>query len=674
MTHTEAKHARRVIQAVDRWSRTSTALPEPDDARRVAQSWTRCLSSYGLQPDTTNVEVVLEQSELHAHREELGELFRIARTEMHNLYEQTAGSGYAVILTDARGFIVDWVGDPTLDRDFLDVGLWPGAAWSEAHAGTNGIGTCIEEKRPITIHRDEHYLSCNTALSCSASPIHDPKGNLAAVLDASSVNSRDTRQSQCHTVALVQMSARLIENSNFLRVFHDDWVLRFHVRPEFVGLLNEGMLAINGDGVILAANRSAVSQLGQQSQIDLVGRAINEVLDLSPNAIEERSFRQGQSVWPVHDLRHGTRYFAMMRGPVNRNQEARTRVSTGRVIRPPRSEPASAGLTLNSLMAGGDPRMAYNVRCAERVVDRDVAMLLQGETGTGKEAMARAIHDASRRAEQPFVAVNCAAIPESLIESELFGYKGGAFTGARREGMRGKILQSSAGTLFLDEIGDMPQELQTRLLRVLEQREILPLGAETPIPVDLHVISATHQDLPRLVSEGSFREDLYYRLNGITLQLPALRERRDKDLLIRSALAAESDPGEAAGIDDEAFQRLLAYHWPGNIRQLRNCLRTALALCDGGVIRVADLPPEIATPASGEAASEAASIQPAESTEPAAPASPSASPLECAERDTLLRELERQRWNVTRTATELGVSRNTLYRKMRRHGINPSPD
>jgi transcriptional regulator with PAS, ATPase and Fis domain len=191
-------------------------------------------------------------------------------------------------------------------------------------------------------------------------------------------------------------------------------------------------------------------------------------------------------------------------------------------------------LTLEDL-AGEDPQMLRNVRSAYRIADSGVSVLIQGPTGSGKEAFAHAMHLVSRRAERPFVAVNCAAIPETLIESELFGYKPGAFTGARKEGMRGKILQSAGGTLFLDEIGDMPLTLQTRLLRVLEEQEIVPLGSETAIKVDLHVIAASHRNLREMIANGTFREDLYYRLNGITLELPALRDRADKERVIHHA-------------------------------------------------------------------------------------------------------------------------------------------
>jgi sigma-54 dependent transcriptional regulator, acetoin dehydrogenase operon transcriptional activator AcoR len=340
---------------------------------------------------------------------------------------------------------------------------------------------------------------------------------------------------------------------------------------------------------------------------------------------------------------------------------------------PPERDVASAAyrasqhaLTLEDL-AGEDPQMLRNVRSAYRIADSGVSVLIQGPTGSGKEAFAHAMHLVSRRAERPFVAVNCAAIPETLIESELFGYKPGAFTGARKEGMRGKILQSAGGTLFLDEIGDMPLTLQTRLLRVLEEQEIVPLGSETAIKVDLHVLAASHRNLRDMIANGTFREDLYYRLNGITLELPALRDRVDKERVIHHALAAETGNGRPAAIEMDALQRLVAYPWPGNVRELRNVIRTALAICEGGVVRRIDLPREIreADFDTGPALSTLASGAVSAVNE----SGPPVNPLKAAERAALVRVITDCHGNMTRVAAQLGMSRNTLYRRMKRHSI-----
>jgi transcriptional regulator of acetoin/glycerol metabolism len=295
-----------------------------------------------------------------------------------------------------------------------------------------------------------------------------------------------------------------------------------------------------------------------------------------------------------------------------------------------------------------DPRLQRGFARALRVLERDVPVFLQGETGTGKEAFAAALHRASARASKPFVAINCAAIPETLIESELFGYRGGSFTGARKDGMIGKLEQAHGGILFLDEIGDMPLALQTRLLRVLEERQVVPLGGATARALDVRLISASHQDLHACVAEGRFREDLFYRIAGFAVQLPPLRERSDKGRLL-DLLLREEAAGVRVRLEAGVRERLLAQPWPGNVRQLRTCLRTLVALALEGRVTLDDLAELL----------------------PVAPAAALAeNPLGLSERQTLLTLIEAQHWHIAHVAARLGISRNTLYRKLRQHGIS----
>jgi transcriptional regulator of acetoin/glycerol metabolism len=320
----------------------------------------------------------------------------------------------------------------------------------------------------------------------------------------------------------------------------------------------------------------------------------------------------------------------------------------------------SVPMTLADL-AGEDPQMLRNLRNAQRIADSNVSVVICGPTGSGKEAFAKGLHLASSRARRPFVAVNCAAIPESLIESELFGYSRGAFTGARREGMRGRIVQACGGTLFLDEIGDMPLLLQTRLLRVLEELEVTPLGGEMPIKVDLRVMCASHQNLSDMMMRGEFREDLYYRLNGISLELPALAARQDKEALICKCIARESAGVRAASIEASALRQLLAYSWPGNIRELRNTIRTALAICDNHVIRPDDLPVGIRSPRP--------QLRGPDDHAGGTPGNAPQISLAGAERQALVQVIDQNHWNMTLVAAHFNISRNTLYRKIKRHGI-----
>ena len=644
----------------------------------VTRSWHRCLREFGIEPSAPREAAVLTAQSLKELQQRMGELMPVARAEMESLYEQIAGSGFAVILSDTQGAVLSTITDPALQREFRESGLSLGALWDERHEGTNGIGTCLAESCAVTVHREEHFRGYNLALSCSGAPILDAHGSIIAVLDASTVNSSDTRLIQRHTMALVNMSAHLISRWNFLNEYGRSWVLRFHSRPEFVGLLHEALVAIDRTGHILALNESALLQLGCSSRKDIVGQSIEKFFQFNFGTLEQRAKFEPGAIWPVRDLAHGRRFFANVRAPLrtlSRHVEFAPPNQSGDADEAAPRERAQQHV-------GEDAAMRKNLMCGRQLFAKQVPILLQGATGTGKEAFAKALHRGGLWFDKPFVTVNCAAIPESLIESELFGYTRGAFTGALKEGRVGKILQANGGTLFLDEIGDMPLILQTRLLRVIEEREVVPLGRDQPIAVNLHVISATHRDLKQMIQHGDFREDLYYRLNGITLHLPLLRDRDDKAGLIATLLEEENSGNSAQDsieIAEDAMLKLLAYSWPGNIRQLRNALRTASALCRDGIIRLANLPQEILdTPMGGVASAGAGGMSQVGVALPsalgtgvvaeAAPEFPGAA-LQEAECAALLRQLEKMRWNVSRTAQTLGISRTTLYRKIHKHRI-----
>ncbi|WP_248751125.1 sigma-54-dependent Fis family transcriptional regulator [Pseudomonas sp. MWU15-20650] len=624
-----SRHAQQVLTV----TRGQDPSQGPGSDPSIARSWLRCLEDYHLDPALTIAPTVLEHGRLLESRERLQQVLQIAGSEMNSLHQQLSGAGHAVLLTDARGVILNCVTAPSERKIFERAGLWLGADWSEACEGTNGIGTCLVERQSLTIHRDEHFRGRHTGLTCSASPVFDPHGELLAVLDVSSAREAVSRQSQFHTMALVNLSAKMIESCYFLRHFEQHWLLRFHLQAESVGLFSEGLLAFDGEGRICAVNQSALNLLGQRRD-GLLGQPVEAFFDCSLDQLLGRASASATASWPLR-TRDGRHLFAALRGQARGHTAAL-------------SKPAPAPSRLPGICMG-DPALQNDFRKAVRVFERDVPLLINGETGSGKEAFAKAVHHASQRADKAFVALNCASIPESLIESELFGYRGGSFTGARKEGMQGKLQQADGGTLFLDEIGDMPLALQTRLLRVLEDRMVVPLGGE-PLAVNVRIISATHRDLLGRVEDGSFREDLYYRLNGLEVGLPPLRERSDKSSLLDFLLAEES-AGQAVSLEPAARQTLLAFTWPGNVRQMRTVLRTLVALCDDGSIRLVDLP----------ALLRQAPVQKV-----------SELPLNDAERQTLLAALEGQHWRMTQTAEHLGVSRNTLYRKLRKHGISRS--
>jgi len=662
----------------------------------VTESWRRCIDSYRLNPAKPRVPECVGRIDLKDRRNRLADLIECAKHEMTILYQQLGDLESAVVLTDTEGAIVHLVSSPNFAADARPLGLRPGGIWSEEMAGTNGMGTCLAAGSPVWVHREDHFFSRLAQLTCSAVPVYDPSGEIAAVLD---VSSRSTVMQQ-HLLVMLGMTARMIENRLIDRCFSNAHPLHFHSRPEFVFTLHEGKLAVDGDGRVLAANRSALFQLGLTSMNEIRSRRVEDLFASSLDDILERSTLSSFHPVVTYHANATLRFFAVAQRPAEPAAPCSAASLVPHALRAvaPHSNTAAtlARAPDPALLAHAkqntfkDARLVDQLHTACRVIARQTPVLLCGETGAGKEVFARAVHAASPYSGGAFVAINCACLPESLIESELFGYRAGAFTGAQRNGRRGKILQADRGTLFLDEIADMPLELQARLLRVLDERQVTPLGSEDAHPVEFQLISASHQHLPTLVAEHRFREDLYYRLAGIELVIPALRERSDKSELIRDILTAEG--GAGAMLSAEAERALMAYSWPGNVRQLRHVLRTAAALADGGLVsraHLTGLPFNIATPEVPRSESHAGEIPKrvahsnVKASEPddgahskaldcAARSPEMLKPLQANERAMLLQLIAQHRWNVSNVAKALGVSRNTLYRKLHKLQITLS--
>ncbi len=648
---------------------TQGVLPQDDVSPIILRSWERCrctgldhTSGRGLDP--------VGRARLAESRERSGRLLEQASGVMEHVFEQIRASGSMMLLADTEGTIIHSLGDPGFVDRAERVSLQPGACWSEQLRGTNGIGTAILERAPIEVLGGEHYLDRNGFLACSGSPIFDAHGALAGVFDISG----DCRTPQRHTLGLVRLSVQLLEKRLFETEFAREVVVAFHARPEYIGSLQEGLIAVNAEGHILGANPAARDWLaGHGDKADF-----GELFKLSLGAILDRSRAAPSSLLKL-DLRTGGMLYAQVRsvrplviasGAAEEKADERAKPSEA-PARMPATEPIERRLTLDSL-ATGDERQQRAVARAKRIGGKDIPLLIQGESGVGKELFARAFHNSSARAAGPFVALNCAAIPENLIESELFGYAGGAFTGARREGAVGKVQQADGGTLFLDEIGDMPLAMQTRLLRVLQERSVTPVGSMKLIPVDISLVCATHRVLREAVASGEFREDLYYRVNGLTITLPPLRERSDIDHIAMRILeveAAELQGGEIT-ISSEVMRFFEQYSWPGNIRQLQSVIRVGVALLEEGETEIlaAHLPEEIfgTEPFEvrrGRRRTDALQT-PAKAAEATAPAEPrSLDEIELEAISNMMREVG---GNVSAAARRLGVSRNTLYRKLGR--------
>jgi len=692
----------------------------PDHIDKIDQSHERCVAlgvSRIERPDHNP----LGRSDLAVVRDRNLRLHDHAAPVMEMLYEQIVNTESMVVLCDATGTIIHSIGDDDFLARASKVALQPGVNWSESTKGTNAIGTALIEEVPTLVHADEHYMHANHFLTCSAAPILDPRGNILGVLDVTG----DHRSFHQHTMALVKMSARMIENHWLTDDYRNVMRLHFHSRVEFIGTLMEGILAVAADGKLVGANRGALEQLGlsgaalrMHSLTTLFGTTVGALVDRfrSPLATPMPVQLNGGRQFHIH-ARFNWPVWASLSDAVNSQAgpasgaSAATEPSVPQVQTIPPAAPgdgAPRGSGPNSgglaQLRTGDAQVASVIDKLRRVLDRDIPVLILGETGTGKELLARAIHIDSARAKQPFVAVNCASIPETLIEAELFGYEDGAFTGARRKGAVGKIVQANGGTLFLDEIGDMPVALQAHLLRVLQERQVTPLGSTKSVAVDVNIICATHRNLREMIDAKTFREDLFYRLNGLAVRLPPLRERSDLLALVRRILDQLTENGGGGGgsrqrhlqPDAEVLRLFQHYSWPGNVRQLFNVLRTAAVMAASEPVITREhlsddfLDEACAAQSAQQAAAEPAPVVPAAAApvvaaqpaaaQPMQPAPGTAAPptprwsgetasaprsLEEMEIDAIRRAVDEAGGNISEASKRLGISRNTIYRKLR---------
>ena len=637
---------------------------------RVARSWRRSLAA-GLLPagrlqaleHSSGADLTRTMATNH-------ELLAHSRPVMEHLFEQVRHTQGMVILADKRGTLVHTLGH----ADFLSradrVALSAGANWHEQQRGTNAIGTALVEAQGVEIHGAEHFLERNEFLTCTAVPILSAVGDLMGVLDISG----DQRSRHPHTLGLVGMASRMIENR--LLVTSCQRQLRLHLHPQLEGICSvaEGIVVLSEDGWLVGANRAAMEML-RLSRADLGAVQLAARLDVSLADLLSRHKRRPGQPTQVRQL-DGSSLFVQVQhdAPALASQPSR----------PAQPEPAAqpAPDALHGLDTG-DTRWRNAADKVRRVLDKPIPLLIQGESGVGKELFARAAHDSGPRKTKAFVAINCAAVPENLIEAELFGYAPGAFTGARREGSVGRLREAHGGTLFLDEIGDMPLGLQARLLRVLQERQVSPLGGGQAVAVDFALICASHHKLREEAAAGRFRNDLYYRINGLTVLLPPLRERTDFTVLTQRLLA-DLNPGRQVDVVPELLTCLSQHNWPGNLRQYANALRTASAMLGAQEASITwahlpddlleDLqqsPPPQAQPAAWQAGF---TNPPAQSWPPAAV--PEFATAELAHN---LQELSRQAirqavdascGNLSQAARRLGISRQTLYRKLGDPGSN----
>jgi len=654
----------------------------------LARSWQRSLAA-GLSPLASCKRTDhLGEAQLRHLRASQHALLAHSLPVMEYLFEQVRPVQSMVILADSGGTLLHTLGEGRFLGKAERVALSAGATWHEAQRGTNAIGTALAEGESVEIQGAEHYLERNGFLTCAAAPIFSGTGQLLGVLDISAEHGHWNP----YSLGLVNTAARNVENRLLCAQHKGQTRLHLHPRAEGIGSLGEGIVIVSDDGRLIAANRSACALL-QLDAKQLGATRLEQWLPLNLEQLHARQHRHPQQPMALrlHDGRtlygqlHPTaaalRVAMPALPPRSRSTTQPPALSSPSLQEAPSAPPLPA--TAHDALArldSGDARWRSACAKVRRILDKPIALLIQGESGVGKEWLARAAHASGPRRAQPFVALNCAALPEGLIEAELFGHAPGAFTGAKREGRTGLLRQAHGGTLLLDEIGDMPLAAQTRLLRVLQEREVTPLGASKALPLDFFLICTSHRPLRQEVEAGRFRADLYWRINGLTVELPPLRQRSDFEALTASLLQ-RIESGRGLALSPDLLRSFKHHHWPGNLRQCASVLRTACAMLEPHE-HVLDWPhladdirAELQAACPGNAATE--TTAPAAPSAHAAPSGPQPPPslatalphsLIQIEQAAVQQALLGSRGNVSQAARTLGISRQTLYRKLQALG------
>jgi transcriptional regulator of acetoin/glycerol metabolism len=603
------------------------ALPLSHDAI-IQDSWSRC-RAFGLDHQSAPAFDQLPAEGIARLLESQHSLVQTTHQEVLPYYENIlSNSNCLIMLADNQGQVLTSWGTQRFIEPSLTRGFSAGASWMERCSGTNAIGTALVCEQAVHIEHDEHYLKANRFMTGSAAPIFDAERRIIAVLDVSS----DSYLPPSHTLGMVKMMSQTVENRLILNLFQGQhFQLTFNTGLNNLDSQWAGLLIFDESGQVLSANRRADNLLGiSLSRVSVESLFKVSLLELlnQPEGLPFALQASGRN-----------RFQCLLKRPKQVPIQARVFTET--------TVTAPAAISLNTLHFG-DSRVEKAVRQAERLLEKDIPLLIHGETGVGKEVFVKALHQAGSRSKQPFIAVNCAAIPAELVESELFGYEKGAFTGANQKGSIGLIRKADKGTLFLDEIGDMPLPTQARLLRVLQERCVQPVGSSELFPVDIRIISATNRSLREQVQLGRFREDLYYRIGGLTLELPPLRERSDKQALFKRLWEQHREPLQWAGLSREVLELFSRHPWPGNLRQVSSVMQVALAMAEEQPVRPEHLPDDFFVDLE---------MEPVEVDEPLT--------VDLNDVEALNRQLQAAGGNISHLARRLGVSRNTLYKRLR---------
>lgn len=601
----------------------------------LADSWQRSIGA-GLSEFHAADDLRLSHADLKHKHEQYQQLIELVQSHALPLFNQLmAQSNSRLLLSDADGYVLKHWGVSRYSTKLADVALDIGVNWLEQYKGTNAIGTALMAKQAVSVVGEQHFIRQNRFMSCTACPIFSPQGDMLGVLDITSEQQRHSQQ----TLMLVSSLAQQVETALLCHLPDSHYRIDLAAEPSLLSSGWQGIVIADSDGRIVGCNPMAKQLLSQAK----LGDSLE--LHLGDSWTRAGGFNRDLALH-LHTQALG----------VTQTKSAKT------IQDKPQSQ---LGVRFR------DPLLERAWQQANKVITKQIPLLVLGETGVGKEQFVKKLHAQSSRRAQPLVAVNCAALPAELVESELFGYQAGAFTGANRTGFIGKIRQAHGGFLFLDEIGEMPLAAQSRLLRVLQEREVVPVGSNQSVKVDIQIIAATHMDLESLVAQGLFRQDLFYRLNGLQVRLPALRERQDIERIIHKLHRRHRSSPQT--LCTELLAQLMRYDWPGNLRELDNLMQVACLMAEGDeVLAMAHLPEHLAkklvsmSPELHIVCGKHHIENPRDKDDIDRH---SADSLLGAINQNVLQAYRACEGNVSQCAKRLGISRNALYRKLKQLGI-----
>ena len=626
----------------------------------VHKSWKRCMDCNVDPIHGGKSQIVLSSGELKDKLSKYSDYINITRFYMQKIYNAIKGYGYLLYLTDNEANIIYLVGDDKTKEEFRQIfNFCAGAAWSEDAVGTTAVAIALSEHISVPYISDSKYCLSLKATSCSGIPLRDENNNVFGILGAAA-----NFKNMAPQIFWMLVSAQFgIENQ--IRMKQQREVIRMHSNyyKSVFNSVSDAIIGVDSHGVIKEINATAETIINESAN-KIIGRNVKDVLEFHPLLYTTGNQAHNKSTHGDHliDTKDGT-FKYMFQKKIRRLGENGKPDGILHIIKKKKFSQVKGGSDNKQIRAlycfedliGKSPVFTKCKELARRAAKADSNILLTGETGTGKDLFAQAIHKESSRCNQAFIAINCGAIPKDLIESELFGYAGGSFTGADKKGRPGKFELADGGTIFLDEIGEMPKDLQVRLLRVLQDGEVVRIGGMEPVRTDVRVIAATNKDIVHQVNTGNFRSDLYWRLNVINIDIPPLIQRNGDIFLLADYFISKHNLTPQAGshtLDKEVSRIFSKYNWPGNVRELENVIERALVFTNSNIIEKGDLPDHM----------QKISTSPRKHSHDG--------PLAKSEKSQIIEVLNKSNFNISLSAKVLRISRNTLYNKIKKYKID----